>query len=183
MQWRFVIPAVVFAALVGVFVFVLNGSETGAYDPRDIESPLVGKRAPEFRLPLVADATRVIDSRDLLGKPYVINVWGTWCVACREEHPTLMDIARQNQLPLIGIDWNDERDQALRLLASMGDPYTLNVFDGDGKVAIDLGVYGAPETFFVDAQGIIQYKHKGPLTMQIWQEQFLARARKGAAAE
>jgi len=175
MQWRFVIPAVVFAALFGVFAFVLKRTESGNYDPHAIQSPLLGKPAPQFRLAQVEDPAKVVDSQSFAGKPYVVNVWATWCAGCRDEHTTLLEIARQSVVPIIGVDWNDELEPAQRWLNVLGNPYVATGFDNNGKVAIDLGVYGAPETFLVDAQGIVQYKHVGPMTLDVWQREFLAR--------
>lgn len=182
MQWRFIIPAVVFAALFGVFAVVLKRSESGNYDPKAIQSPLIGKSAPQFRLAQVEDPSKFVDSQSFAGKPYVINVWATWCAACRDEHGALMEISRRNDLPIVGLDWNDELGQAQKWLSVLGNPYVATGFDNNGKTAIDLGVYGAPETFFVDAAGIIRYKHTGAMTIAIWEREFVARA-KGAVPQ
>src|SRR5690242_15874706 len=112
MQWRFIIPAVVFAALFGVFAVILERTESGNYDPKAIQSPLIGKPAPQFKLSQVEDTSKFVDSQTYIGKPYVINVWATWCVACRDEHATLMEISRRNELPIVGLDWNDDLAQA-----------------------------------------------------------------------
>ena len=175
MQWRFLIPVVVFVALFGVFALVLKRTGTGEYNPSEIISPLLGKPAPVIRLPDVSDPNKFVDTSEYAGKPYLINVWATWCAGCRDEHPTLLAIARQNVLPMVGVDWSDDLTQAQRWLATLGNPYTLNGFDSEGRVSVDLGVYGAPETFLVDAQGLLQYKHVGPLTMEVWQREFLPR--------
>jgi cytochrome c biogenesis protein CcmG, thiol:disulfide interchange protein DsbE len=175
MQWRYVVPVLVFAALFGVFALVLKRSGSGDYNPGQIISPLVGRAAPAIRLPAVHDANETVDTASLSGKPYLINVWATWCGGCREEHPTLLALAREGKVPIVGVDWSDDRAQAQQWLARLGNPYTLNGFDGDGRVAVELGVYGAPETFLVDAKGIVQYKHVGPLNTEVWRREFLSR--------
>jgi cytochrome c biogenesis protein CcmG/thiol:disulfide interchange protein DsbE len=175
MKWRFAIPAIIFAALFGVFWLMLHRAGNGEYDAHEIKSPLLGKPAPQFRLAQVEDPTKFVDSSTYTGKPYLINVWGTWCVACRDEHPTLLEIARQNVVPIIGIDWNDDLTAAQRWLSDRGNPYVATANDDQGRVAIDWGVYGAPETFLVDAQGIVQFKYVGPMTMETWQREFVPR--------
>jgi cytochrome c biogenesis protein CcmG/thiol:disulfide interchange protein DsbE len=109
-----------------------------------------------------------------------MNVWGTWCVACRDEHEALLAIARQNVLPLVGLNWKDEDDAALDWLKQLGNPYSVVAVDRDGRTAIDFGVYGAPETFFIDADGRVQYRHVGPMTDEVWQREFLSRMPRGA---
>lgn len=176
MKLRFVAPAAVFAILFAVFALMLYRTHSGDYDPRSIgTSPLLGKSAPQFQLAAVEDISKTVDSRSFKGKPYVINVWGTWCVACREEHSALLEIAKQNLVPIVGLDWNDDLQQARRWLGSLGNPYTATAFDGDGKVAINFGVYGAPETFLIDSNGIVQYKHTGAMTLGLWQREFVSR--------
>ncbi len=178
MQWRFVIPAGVFAALFAVFAFVLQRTESGNYDPHAIQSPLLGKSSPQFRLTQVEDATKFVESTTFAGKPFVVNVWATWCVACREEHPTLLAISKQHLVPIVGIDWNDDLTQAQRWLIVLGNPYVATGFDNHGKVAINFGVYGAPETFLIDANGIVLYKFVSPMTMEVWQREFVPRIKK-----
>jgi cytochrome c biogenesis protein CcmG/thiol:disulfide interchange protein DsbE len=178
MKWRFAIPAVVFIALFAVFWLMLTRTGTGEYDARQIKSPLLGKPAPQFRLSQVEDPTKFVDSADYAGKPYVLNVWGTWCGACREEHAVLLEISRQSGIPIVGIDWNDDLAQAQRWLAVLGNPYVAIGFDNQSRVAIDWGVYGAPETFLIDAQGIVQYKHVTPMTLEVWQREFVPRIQK-----
>lgn len=176
MKLRFVAPAVVFAVLFGVFALMLYRTHSGEYDPRSIGiSPLLGKVAPQFQLSEVEDINKTVDTKSFAGKPYVVNFWGTWCVACREEHPALLAIAKQNAMPIIGLDFDDDRQQAQRWLGALGNPYSITAFDGGGKVAIDFGVYGAPETFLIDAKGIVVYKHTGPMTVEVWQREFVSR--------
>jgi cytochrome c biogenesis protein CcmG, thiol:disulfide interchange protein DsbE len=167
---RFIVPAavaVVFVVLVG-FLYV------GLYlNPTIIPSPYIGKPAPALQVPTLQDADRVLSSTDFAGRPWVLNVWGTWCVACREEHQTLLAIARTKAAPIYGLDWKDDRSSALEWLRRLGNPYDAVGFDDEGRVAIDWGVYGAPETFLVDATGTVVYKHIGPMTLQTWREHFL----------
>lgn len=163
-----VIPLVIFVGLVALMAFGLGK------DPTIIPSPLIGQSLPSFSLDQV-DASGVITEQDFLpqGKAALVNVWGSWCVACRVEHPFLMQLAAQQRIPLYGINWRDDREQAVRWLNQYGDPYTLNAYDPKGEAIIDLGVYGAPETFLIDAQGTILYKVIGPLTTDIWQNEIV----------
>jgi cytochrome c biogenesis protein CcmG/thiol:disulfide interchange protein DsbE len=155
---RFILPAALFAVLV---IFLAVGL---SLDPSRVPSPLIGKAAPEFRLPALKDSEGEFSNEDLKGQVSLLNVWATWCVACRQEHPQLVELARTNELPIYGLNYKDERDKALQWLDEFGDPYAANAYDADGQVGIDWGVYGAPETFVVDADGVIRYKHIGPLT-------------------
>jgi len=137
-------------------------------DPAVIPSPLIGKQAPDFKLPTLADSRQLIANEDLLGAPYLLNVWGTWCANCRYEHPLLMQIANEGQIAVIGLNYKDEKEAALRWLEDYGDPYQAVAVDTDGSTGIDFGVYGAPETFLIDANGIVQHKIIGILTPEIW---------------
>jgi cytochrome c biogenesis protein CcmG/thiol:disulfide interchange protein DsbE len=168
-MWRYLLPGVIFVALIGFFFVGLHR------DKSELPSPLIGKPAPQFELSLVEDPDKTISTASLKGKPFVFNVWATWCVACRQEHAALLQIAQRGEVPLIGLDWNDDRAKAQRWLRQLGNPYAATAFDGDGRVAIDWGVYGAPETFLVDANGIVVYKYIGPLTIDSWEEQFVSR--------
>jgi cytochrome c biogenesis protein CcmG, thiol:disulfide interchange protein DsbE len=170
-MWKYFTPALVFIALGGLFAYALVRIENG-YDPRAITSPLIGKPAPAFVLPTVADPARRFDSRSLAGRPYVVNVWGTWCPSCREEHASLLVLARTAGVPIIGIDWRDEDALAQRYLADLGNPYSEVVADTEGRTAIDWGVYGAPETFLVGADGKILEKYAGAMTEAVWAEKF-----------
>jgi len=172
-MWRYFVPAAAFVVLGGLLAFALVRIGSGKLDVHEIKSPLIGKAAPAFVLPSVTDPARRLDSRALAGHPYVVNVWGTWCAACRDEHEALLEIARASQVPLIGIDWRDERTQAMSYLAQLGNPYREVVSDSDGRAAIDWGVYGAPETFLVSAKGIVLAKHVGAMTPEVWKEKFL----------
>ena len=171
-MWRPYIPAAAFLVLGGLLAYALLRIGSGKLDVHEIKSPLIGRAAPAFTLPSVTDPALRVDSRSLAGKMYVVNVWGTWCAACREEHESLLAIARAGKVPLIGIDWRDDRDQAVRYLAELGNPYQQVGSDADGRTAIEWGVYGAPETFLVSAQGTVLAKHIGALTSAVWQEKF-----------
>jgi cytochrome c biogenesis protein CcmG/thiol:disulfide interchange protein DsbE len=140
-----------------------------------IPSPLIGKSAPDFSLPVLTDTNRTFKSADLKGRWYVFNVWGTWCGGCREEHGALVEIAKRTHVTLIGLDWKDEDPQALQWLSELGNPYEVVAADREGRIAIDWGVYGAPETFLVDPQGIVVYKYIGPLSVEAWQREFVPR--------
>jgi cytochrome c biogenesis protein CcmG/thiol:disulfide interchange protein DsbE len=183
MKWRFAIPVIVFIALFGVFWSILYRTQHGAYDPREIRSPLIGKPAPPFRLAKVEDPTQFVDSRDYAGQVYLFNVWGTWCPGCRQEHDALLQIAEQRRVPIVGLDSKDSLPDAQRWLSTLGNPYSATGFDPEGRVSIDWGVYGAPETFLVDARGIVIHKFISPLTMEIWQREFVPLIEKAQASE
>lgn len=129
-----------------------------------LPSPLIGKPAPEFSLPVLHEAGRLMTSEQLRGSPYLLNVWGSWCPACRDEHPVLTRFAETKRVRVIGFNWKDEHADALRWLEQYGNPYWMVLTDYDGKVAIDWGIYGAPETFLVDAKGVVRWKHVGPMS-------------------
>lgn len=138
-----------------------------------LPSPLIGKPAPEFALPLLHEAGRLVASSELHGAPYVLNVWGSWCPACRDEHPVLTRFAETRRVRVIGFNWKDEHADALHWLEQFGNPYFMVLTDYEGKVAIDWGIYGAPETFLVDGAGIVRWKHVGPLTDAIIADELL----------
>jgi cytochrome c biogenesis protein CcmG, thiol:disulfide interchange protein DsbE len=144
-------------------------------DPNAIPSPLVGRVAPGFMLPALHEPERMVDSRDLKGQPYLLNVFGSWCPGCRDEHPVVERLARSGALPVVGFNWKDEREDALRWLARYGDPYAEIAVDYEGRTAIDYGVYGAPESFLIGADGTVLYKHIGPLTWDAVQREILPR--------
>jgi cytochrome c biogenesis protein CcmG/thiol:disulfide interchange protein DsbE len=138
-----------------------------------LPSPLIGKAAPAFELPVLHQAGQLFGSRDLQGAPYLLNVWGSWCAACRDEHPVLTRFAETKRLRVVGFNWNDEHADALAWLERFGNPYWVVVTDREGKAAIDWGIYGAPETFLVDAHGIVRWKYVGPLTDAVVESQLL----------
>lgn len=169
---RFLLPIGLFGVLVLVFAVGLKK------DPSLIPSPLIGKPVPSFRLARLQHPDQYVTDEDLRGQVSLVNVWATWCVGCRQEHEMLNRIAALNDVPIYGLNWKDDVGLASTWLAELGDPYVASGFDGDGKVAIDWGVYGAPETFLVDADGIILYRHISPLTLEIWQSEFVPRINK-----
>lgn len=142
-------------------------------DPRELPSPLIDRPAPSFALPSVEAMDRVRDSGDLRGQVWILNVWASWCVACRQEHGALMAFAAQQAVPLYGLNYKDRHGDAVRWLRERGDPYVDSFFDGDGRVGIDFGVYGVPETFLIDREGRIRYKHAGPLTPELLRDTIL----------
>ena len=142
-------------------------------NPREVPSPLIGKPAPDFMLPQVQDETQQIGRRDLLGKVSLLNVWASWCVACREEHPILVELARNGVVDVYGLNYKDTRQDAVRWLEQFGNPYLASAFDQKGDVGIDYGVYGVPETYVIDRQGIIRYKLVGPVTEEKLFEEIL----------
>lgn len=140
-------------------------------NPREVPSPLIGKPAPDFRLPQLGSSQEIKSLESLAGRPAIVNVWASWCVACLEEHPVLLQLASQGGIPIYGLNYKDKADDAQRWLAQHGNPYRWSVQDSSGTVGIDWGVYGVPETFMLDAKGIIRHKHVGPVTETIWREE------------
>ena len=157
---RFILPFVIFAVL-AVFLYVGLGRK-----PNEVPSPLIGKPAPAFVLPLLHDADKKLSPQDMKGQVWMLNVWASWCGACKDEHPVLMELARQNLVPIVGLDYKDKREDGEATLHKAGDPYSLVIADADGKVGFDYGVYGVPETYVIDKQGVIQYKLIGAVTPQ-----------------
>lgn len=158
---HYLVPMGIFAGVLG-FLFVGLG-----LNPREVPSPLVGKPAPAFQLPRLDDPAQTVGHQDLLGKVWMLNVWASWCAPCREEHPLVIDIARRKLVPVYGLNYKDQTQAARSWLANLGDPYTANLVDANGRVGIDFGVYGVPETFIIDRQGVVRYKHTGPLTPDV----------------
>jgi len=169
--WRRSIPLGIFLVLVA-FLWVGLGR-----DPSVVPSPLIGKPAPAFRLAQLHKPNEALQTDDLKGKVWLLNVWASWCVSCREEHPLLLQLAKAKIVPVYGLDYKDKTEHALAWLAQNGDPYTASIVDPDGRVGIDYGVYGVPETFLIDKAGIVRYKQVGPLTPQALKEKILPLAR------
>jgi cytochrome c biogenesis protein CcmG, thiol:disulfide interchange protein DsbE len=168
---RFLVPLGVFVALAIVLgIGIMHSPDKGI-----IVSPLIGKPAPQFNLPILTDSNRTLRSADLKGHWYVFNVWGTWCPSCRAEHSFLLEVQKSGLVPVIGLDWRDDDSQALDWLQQLGNPYEVVAVDRDGRTAIDWGVYGAPETFLVDPEGIVVYKYVGALTQEAWESEFVPR--------
>lgn len=164
---RFLLPLGIFAALV---VFLGIGLRL---DPREIPSPFIGKQAPAFNVPQLNDENLTISPADMRGKVWMLNVWASWCVSCRQEHPVLMDFARQNVIPVVGLNYKDKREDGVGWLNQFGNPYLLSAYDRDGRIGIDYGVYGVPETFIIDKNGVIRMKHVGPLTRTVIDEKLI----------
>ncbi len=166
-RWQYLAPLGAFVVLLGFLGVGLN------LNPREVPSPLIGKPAPDFTLPRLDDASQALSRQDLAGKVWVLNVWASWCVPCREEHPLLVEFARQRVVPLYGLNYKDKPTDAIAWLGRYGNPYTATMSDLQGKVGIDWGVYGVPETFVIDKQGVVRFKHIGPLTPQVLRERIL----------
>ena len=164
---RYVIPLAIFIVLV-VFLAIGLG-----HDPHEVPSPLINKPAPAFQLPQLHDPTRTFSAQEMRGKVWLLNVWASWCFSCREEHPLLIEYARSGAVPIYGLNHKDKREDALSWLSDLGNPYVLSASDTDGRVSIDYGVYGAPETYLIDRDGIIRFKQIGPITRDVWQKTIL----------
>jgi cytochrome c biogenesis protein CcmG/thiol:disulfide interchange protein DsbE len=158
MKAKTLIPLALFVVLVGFLAIGLKR------DPREVPSPLVNKPAPAFEVKQLAKADVKFSPEQLKGQVWLLNVWASWCVACKEEHPLLLDFARSQVAPLVGLDYKDQAKDALTYLRQQGNPYQLIAMDEDGRVGIDYGVYGVPESYVIDKQGVIRYKHIGPIT-------------------
>jgi cytochrome c biogenesis protein CcmG/thiol:disulfide interchange protein DsbE len=173
------IPLVLFLGLVlAIFVVMRRGA-----DPHEIPSPLIDKPAPAFQLPQLHDPSKTISAADMRGKVYVLNFWGSWCIACREEHPLLVQYAKSKFVPIIGVDYkyaNDNSDElaaAKQFLSELGNPYSQVIYDHDGSTSIDYGVYGAPESYLIDKNGVIRFKQIGPITEDVWNQKIVPLAR------
>ena len=164
---RFLIPLVLFALLIAVFVVGLGR------DPSQLPSPLLEKPAPQFDLPSLLDPEQRVTTQDFNGEVALVNVWATWCVGCRQEHNFLLQLAEADVLPIYGLNWRDNGPEARRWLQQLGDPYVATAYDQDGRVGINWGVYGAPETYLIAADGTILYKQLGPLSWGLWEENFV----------
>lgn len=167
LSWTAIVPLALFA---GVAVFMAAGLTN---DPRELPSNMIDRPMPEFELGPIAEGKAVLSPEDLKGEVSMINVFGSWCVSCVVEHPKLMELSEQGDVPIYGVDWRDKPGAGQAWLDKYGDPYALTGVDEESKLAIDLGVTGAPETFIVDAEGRIRYKHIGPITDEIWDETLL----------
>lgn len=161
------IPLVLFIGLVAFLLVGLNR------DPRELPSPLINKSAPDFQLQQLKDPARTFSPKEMRGKVWLLNFWGTWCVACREEHPILVKYSKTGAVPIYGVDYKDDRATALQLLEEEGNPYTVTAFDPEGRTSIDYGVYGAPESYLIDKNGVIRFKQIGPITDEVWNKKIL----------
>lgn len=164
---KYVIPLLLFIVMA---VFLALGLKL---DPREIPSPLIDKPAPEFSLPVLGNPDRTLSKVDMAGKVWLLNVWASWCFSCREEHPVLNQLAQRHVVPIVGLNYKDEPGAARQWLGQLGNPYNVSIMDPEGRTGIDYGVYGVPETFVIDKQGMIRYKHTGPVSSKDVQEIFL----------
>lgn len=160
------LPVIVFFVLVGFFAKGLF------LNPREVPSPFIGKPAPAFSLPVVGNEAQTFSPADMKGKVWVLNVWAPWCVSCRQEHPVLMALAQSGAVPIVGLNWKDKDREAAQLLAQHGSPYYAVPDDLSGKVGIDYGVTGTPETYVIDKEGIVRMKHIGPIDPEVWKNKF-----------
>ena len=167
MKARYLVPLALFIGLLALLGVGLT------LNPREVPSVLIGKPAPAFTLPQLEQPQSTIAQKDMLGKVWMLNVWASWCVACREEHPTLVEFAKTGLVPVIGLNYKDERAEGLRWLARYGNPYRLSIYDYEGRVGIDYGVYGVPETFVIDKRGIIRYKRIGVVTPELLRDKIV----------
>lgn len=165
------LPLVLF---IGLVAFLLVGLQR---DPHEVPSPLINKPAPDFKLSQLREPNKTFSPQEMRGKVWVLNFWGTWCVACREEHPLLLEYSKTGAVPIYGVDYKDDRAAAMQMLDEEGNPYALTVSDPDGRVSIDYGVYGAPESYLIDRNGVIRFKQIGPITQDVWQKEILPRAK------
>jgi cytochrome c biogenesis protein CcmG, thiol:disulfide interchange protein DsbE len=168
---RFLIPLGVFVILVAFLAVGLSR------DPREVPSPLINKAAPAFQLPQLKDPTKTFSPESMRGKVWLLNVWASWCITCRDEHPLLIEYAKSGALPIYGLNYRDKREDALAWLGELGDPYVLSASDADARVGIDYGVYGAPESYLIDRNGVIRFKQIGPITPDVWEKTILPLAR------
>jgi cytochrome c biogenesis protein CcmG/thiol:disulfide interchange protein DsbE len=164
---RFALPLVIFVLMVGLLGYGLR------LDPKKVPSPLIDKPAPTFSLSMLEAPAKQLSTADMAGQVWVLNVWTSWCVSCRAEHEVITALARRNLVSVIGLNYKDEPDDAIRWLEQLGNPYTVSVIDRDGRVGIDWGVYGVPETFIIGADGMIRYKHIGPVTRESLEQKIL----------
>ena len=168
---RFLAPLAIFLVVLGFLYFGLR------LDPREVPSPLVGKPAPAFDLPVLQQPDKHFVPADMKGKVWLLNVWASWCVTCREEHPLLVELSGKKVLPILGLNYKDKDDDAKAWLKRLGNPYDLSVVDADGRIGIDYGVYGVPETYLIDADGVIRFKQIGALTPAVLEQKLLPLAR------
>jgi len=168
---RFVLPLAIFVLMAGLLGYGLS------LDPKKVPSPLIEKPAPAFSLAMLEDPSRQLSTADMKGQVWVLNVWASWCVSCRAEHEVITALAAQNLVTVVGLNYKDQPADATRWLGQFGNPYAVSVIDGDGRVGIDWGVYSVPETFVIGADGLIKYKHIGPVTHESLQREVLPKIR------
>ena len=164
---RYLLPLAAFIILAAFLLVGLN------LNPRKIPSPLIGKPAPSFKLQQLHEPEKILESKDNLGKVWLLNVWASWCASCRDEHPLLVQLAKADVVPIYCLNYKDKRDLAIQWLEQLGDPYTKSIMDTEGRVGIEYGVYGVPETYVIDKSGVIQYKQIGPVTVDVLEKTIL----------
>jgi cytochrome c biogenesis protein CcmG/thiol:disulfide interchange protein DsbE len=169
---KFGVPLALFLLLVGFFAVGLMR------DPREVPSPFIDRPAPTFKLEQLHEPTLAFTPADMKGKVWMLNVWASWCVSCRVEHPLLVEMSRRKVVPIVGLNYKDRREDGVQWLVKFGNPYALSAYDLDGKVGIDYGVYGVPETFVIDKQGVIRHKQIGPITPESLEKTILPLIRK-----
>ena len=165
-------PILIFLVLAALLLYMLTLMNKGEYNPRDIPTEFIGKMAPEFTLPNLLNPEETVSPSNMRGKVWLLNVWATWCRECWREHKYLVALAEQRNIKIIGLNWRDERSAAKSMLDQLGNPFFQVAYDPNSEAVIDWGVYGAPETFLIDSEGIIREKHKGALNEQVWQARF-----------
>lgn len=173
MKNKALIPLAIFFLLAGLFYFTLGKINRGEYNPRDIPTEFIGRAAPDFDLPDLHNPAQRVKASDMRGKVWLFNVWGTWCPECWREHAYLLELSRQG-IPIVGLNWRDDNTEAQAMLKRMGDPFIKIGVDPKSNTAMDWGVYGAPETFLIDAEGIVRVKHAGAMKPDVWKEKFSA---------
>jgi cytochrome c biogenesis protein CcmG/thiol:disulfide interchange protein DsbE len=164
---KFYLPLAIFLVIAAFLAVGLT------LNPREVPSPLIDRPAPEFELVQLHDPDRTASLEDMRGEVWLLNVWASWCAPCLEEHPHFVELARSGSVPIFGLNHKDRREDALKWLARHGDPYRMIARDPDGRVSIDYGVYGVPETFVIDKEGIIRYKHIGPVDRNVLENRIL----------
>lgn len=166
------IPLAIFIAMAGLFWYVLGQMNEGEYNPRDVPTQFIGREAPRFELPDLFDMDKTVRSADMAGEVWLLNIWGTWCPECWKEHDYLLHLARREGVPIVGLNWRDDAAEAKSMLNRLGNPFVKVGFDPQSDAVMDWGVYGAPETFLIDADGIVREKHTGALGPAVWDEKF-----------
>lgn len=169
---RYLVPLGIFIVLAGFFYAGLS------LNPQAVPSPLIDKPAPSFDLSELHRPELRVTHDENLGRVWLLNVWASWCVSCRQEHPLFMRLARTGEVPIVGLNYKDQREDAIRWLEDFGDPYVVSGYDEQGRVGVDFGVYGVPETYVIDKQGVIRHKHTGPVTIEALQNEILPLVRK-----
>ncbi len=171
-RFKLFLPLAIFAIVAGLFYVMMNRIDEGEYNPQTLPSALINKPFPSFAMPQLEQLDKTVIQADLLGEISIVNVWATWCPSCHVEHSYLNYLASERNVVIYGVNYKDESDAAQKWLQEKGNPYRLNIFDKDGKLGLDLGVTGAPETYMLDHRGFVRLRYQGPLNEAVWQEKF-----------